>query len=226
MSISETVSKRTATGGLLAALDVQRPCYRGFDLTRTAHPLWSGQHRLSLDHRRANVIGRSRRGNSHGQQEPSRYGFAPGAFLAGRVLRLHHIPVNRHTGRIDSPRQPADAVPSHGHHIRYAVRARRAGVRGYGHCLHHPNLRLLGAWPWRPSGRPLVLLASSLFMLWWSFAISLLVCAGCHASVIFERLLHPVTYLLMPLSGAFFVLRWLPEPYRTWLSWFPMTQIY
>lgn len=74
--------------------------------------------------------------------------------------------------------------------------------------------------------RPLTVLAAIVLMTWWSFALSLLVCAGCHTSRVMERLLHPVTYLLMPLSGAFFMLKWLPEPYRTWLSWFPMTQIF
>jgi len=30
----------------------------------------------------------------------------------------------------------------------------------------------------------------------------------------------------MPICGAFYILKWLPEPYRTWMSWFPMTQIF
>ncbi len=77
-----------------------------------------------------------------------------------------------------------------------------------------------------PPARPLVMLGATVLMLWWSFSISLLVCAGCHASRLFERLLHPVTYLMMPLSGAFFALKWIPEPYRTWLYWFPMVQIF
>ncbi len=74
--------------------------------------------------------------------------------------------------------------------------------------------------------RPLVMLGAMVLLLWWSFAISLLVCAGCHASRLVERLLHPATYLMMPLSGAFFALKWIPEPYRTWLYWFPMVQIF
>ena len=63
-------------------------------------------------------------------------------------------------------------------------------------------------------------------MLWWSFALSLLICAGAEVSSLVERLLHPITYLLMPICGAFYILKWLPEPYRTWMSWFPMTQIF
>ncbi len=30
----------------------------------------------------------------------------------------------------------------------------------------------------------------------------------------------------MPVSGAFFALSWIPNPYREWLAWFPMTQIF
>lgn len=74
--------------------------------------------------------------------------------------------------------------------------------------------------------RPLDLLLGFTLMLWWSFTFSMLICAGTHFSILMERLLHPFVYLLMPLSGAFFVLQWIPEPYRTWLSWFPMVQIF
>jgi capsular polysaccharide transport system permease protein len=77
-----------------------------------------------------------------------------------------------------------------------------------------------------PPTRPLVFLAGLVLMLWFSFALSLLVCSACHASRLAERLLHPVTYLLMPLSGAFFMLKWIPQPYRGWLAWFPMAQIF
>lgn len=73
--------------------------------------------------------------------------------------------------------------------------------------------------------RPLVMLAATGLMLWWSFALSLLVSAGAHFSPLVEQFLHPVTYVLLPLSGAFFMLKWIPNPYRDWLSWFPMTEI-
>lgn len=74
--------------------------------------------------------------------------------------------------------------------------------------------------------RPVVMLFAMLLMAWWSFSLSLLICSACHASQLFERLLHPIVYLMMPLSGGFFVLKWIPDPYRTWFSWFPMVQIF
>lgn len=90
-------------------------------------------------------------------------------------------------------------------------------------------LLLAGGWLaglWDLPARPLSMLIAMLLMLWWSFALSLLICSACHASALVERLLHPVIYLMMPLSGGFFVLKWIPDPYRTWLWWFPMVQIF
>jgi capsular polysaccharide transport system permease protein len=54
----------------------------------------------------------------------------------------------------------------------------------------------------------------------------MLICWGGQFSPLVHRFLHPVTYILMPLSGAFFILKWIPNPYRTWLSWSPLTQMF
>jgi capsular polysaccharide transport system permease protein len=75
-------------------------------------------------------------------------------------------------------------------------------------------------------GRPLTLLIALVLMVWFSFALSLLVCAGSHASNLVPRLVHPATYIAMPVTGGFFLLKWIPEPYRTWLSWSPMNLIF
>ena len=74
--------------------------------------------------------------------------------------------------------------------------------------------------------RPVPLLAAALLMTWFSFAVSMLICAGTHERRTAGRLVHPASYILMPISGAFYVVEWLPEPYRTYVSWFPMTQIF
>jgi capsular polysaccharide transport system permease protein len=73
--------------------------------------------------------------------------------------------------------------------------------------------------------RPFELIIGALLMFWFSFAVSLIVAAITHENRTTARLVHPITYLLMPFSGAFYQLAWVPEPYRTWLSWFPMTGI-
>jgi capsular polysaccharide transport system permease protein len=77
-----------------------------------------------------------------------------------------------------------------------------------------------------PPARPLDLMLGVFLMVWFSFALSMIASAGTHDNRLAARLVHPVTYILMPISGAFYQLAWLPQPYRTWLSWFPMTQIF
>jgi capsular polysaccharide transport system permease protein len=74
--------------------------------------------------------------------------------------------------------------------------------------------------------RPLWLIASALYMVWFSLGASMICCAATHDSRTVARLIHPATYLLMPLSGAFYALAWIPEPYRSWLSYFPMVHIF
>lgn len=71
--------------------------------------------------------------------------------------------------------------------------------------------------------RLLELLIGIAFMFWFSFSISLLICAWTHDNRLVARFVHPIAYILMPLSGAFYQLSWIPEPYRTWLTWFPLT---
>lgn len=74
--------------------------------------------------------------------------------------------------------------------------------------------------------RPLALMAGIGFMFWISFALSLLVCAGTHERRLVSYFVHPISYMMIPISGAFYRLQWLPDPYRTWMSWFPLTQIF
>ncbi|MBU3077153.1 ABC transporter permease [Sphingomonas quercus] len=74
--------------------------------------------------------------------------------------------------------------------------------------------------------RPEYLMGSLLFMAWFSFSLSMLVCAGTHDNRLLARFVHPISYILMPISGGFYQVGWIPEPYRTWLSWFPMANIF
>jgi capsular polysaccharide transport system permease protein len=74
--------------------------------------------------------------------------------------------------------------------------------------------------------RPMALLGSIFLMLWFAYGLSMLLSAVCYENKLITKFIHPMTYLLMPASGAFFRLQWLPEPYRGWLGWLPMTQIF
>ncbi|MBQ1540386.1 MAG: ABC transporter permease [Caulobacteraceae bacterium] len=88
---------------------------------------------------------------------------------------------------------------------------------------------LAGAWAAgmaEPPARPLTMLGAIAAMGWFSFAVSMPVCAATYVSKAVAKFVHPVTYILMPLSGAFFMLKWIPEPYRGWLAWSPMTQMF
>lgn len=76
----------------------------------------------------------------------------------------------------------------------------------------------LGNLPERP-----LLMMSGIGQLWlFSFGVSLLVTAGAEASTIVQRVVHPATYICLPLSGAFFLLKWVPHPVRDYLAWSPL----
>ncbi|TNE30061.1 ABC transporter permease [Sphingobium sp. CFD-2] len=77
-----------------------------------------------------------------------------------------------------------------------------------------------------PPGRPLRLMSAIVLLAWFAFALSMGIATGVHFSKAFSKFVHPATYIAMPLSGAFFLLEWIPQPYRTWLSWSPLNQIF
>lgn len=74
--------------------------------------------------------------------------------------------------------------------------------------------------------RWLFLLGGFVLMTWFCFSLSLIVTAITYDNRTAGRLIHPITYLVLPISGAFFALAWIPQPYRSVLYWFPMVQIY
>ena len=74
--------------------------------------------------------------------------------------------------------------------------------------------------------RPLRLMTAILLLSWFAFALSMGIATAAHFSKVFQKLVHPLTYIAMPLSGAFFVLSWIPEPYRSRLAWSPLNQIF
>jgi len=63
-------------------------------------------------------------------------------------------------------------------------------------------------------------------MAWFSFGLGLLVQVLSHDYPIAGRLVHPLLYLSMPLSGAFFVLSWFPGDVRDLLAWIPLVHIF
>lgn len=74
--------------------------------------------------------------------------------------------------------------------------------------------------------RWLYLLGGFMLMTWLCFGLALIVTSWTYDNRTAARLVHPMTYLALPLSGAFVILSWVPEPYRSLLYWFPMVQIF
>ena len=79
-----------------------------------------------------------------------------------------------------------------------------------------------GEWP----ADPLMVALALILIGWFSFACSMMVTFLSHESHAFGRLVHPVLYLSLPLSGAFFSLTWFSGPLRDLLSWVPTVPIF
>lgn len=70
--------------------------------------------------------------------------------------------------------------------------------------------------------RPILMLAG-LGQLWWlSFGVSLVVAAASESSSVVPKFVHPAVYLSLPVSGAFFLMKWLPYSIRGYLAWSPL----
>jgi len=82
----------------------------------------------------------------------------------------------------------------------------------------------IGLADWPP--RPLWLMLGLFFMFWFSFCLSLIIVSISHDNRTVGRMVHPVSYIMMPLSGAFYRVQWIPSPYREYLEWFPLPQIF
>ncbi|MFT8554788.1 MAG: ABC transporter permease [Zymomonas mobilis] len=72
--------------------------------------------------------------------------------------------------------------------------------------------------------RPIYIILGQIYMTWLSLAISIIVCAVTYENPTAERLVHPMTYFCIPISAIFFMLEWVPNPYRRWLEWVPLAQ--
>lgn len=70
--------------------------------------------------------------------------------------------------------------------------------------------------------RPILMMAGMAQLWFFSFGLSLLVAAGSEFSTVVQRVIHPATYVTLPLSGAFFLLKWIPHPWREYLAWSPL----
>lgn len=80
----------------------------------------------------------------------------------------------------------------------------------------------LAEWP----ADPLLLAVALLLLGWFSFACSMLIAFLSHESHAFARLIHPLLYLSLPLSGAFFSVGWFAPGLQELLAWVPTVPIF
>jgi ABC-type polysaccharide/polyol phosphate export permease len=69
---------------------------------------------------------------------------------------------------------------------------------------------------------PLKVVVGWLMLAWFGMALAILLGSARAHSEVVERVWHPVSYLLFPLSGAGFMLDWLPKSAQDWVSILPM----
>lgn len=81
---------------------------------------------------------------------------------------------------------------------------------------------VLGNWP----ADPFEMLAGMIGMFLLVHGTALLVAAGSIHTELFDRLMHLLTYLTMPLTGAFFMVFWLPTDVQAIASWIPTVHIF
>ncbi|TCW78833.1 sugar ABC transporter permease [Burkholderia sp. SRS-46] len=69
---------------------------------------------------------------------------------------------------------------------------------------------------------PFSLMSGWLLLSWFGASLALTLGAASELSELVERLWHPIAYLLFPLSGAMFLVEWLPTSLRSLALWVPM----
>lgn len=74
--------------------------------------------------------------------------------------------------------------------------------------------------------RPLWLLLGIFYVLWLSMALSLIVVAATYENTLIEKVVHPFTYFMIPISGSFYQVQWVPQPYRDALMWIPLPHMF
>ncbi len=77
-----------------------------------------------------------------------------------------------------------------------------------------------------PPARPLYVAAAWAEIFIYSFGHSTLITAISHENRTVARFVHPYTYFMVGLSGAFLQVSWLPHPFREWIQWIPLVSIF
>jgi capsular polysaccharide transport system permease protein len=79
-----------------------------------------------------------------------------------------------------------------------------------------------GAWP----DEPFHMIAAVLLIALLAQGMGLCLAALASTSEVVDRLVQPITFLMMPVSGAFFLMQSLPEPVREVMAWVPLVHCF
>lgn len=74
--------------------------------------------------------------------------------------------------------------------------------------------------------RPLYVCLGVACMFFLAFGLSLVVCAFTFENRAMGRLVHPIAYIMLPLSGVFVMMQWVPAKFRPFFSVIPMSHIF
>lgn len=74
--------------------------------------------------------------------------------------------------------------------------------------------------------RPLYLMFGAFLITWWSFALSLIVAAYTYDNHTLGRFVHPISYFMVPMSGAFWTMSVLPVEAQPYMAWNPMLTMF
>lgn len=77
-----------------------------------------------------------------------------------------------------------------------------------------------------PPARPLYLFGATFFIFWLSLGLSLIIAAYTYEGHFVGRLVHPFSYAMVPLSGAFVTMTFLPPWAREYMAWNPMMSMF
>ena len=77
-----------------------------------------------------------------------------------------------------------------------------------------------------PPARPIYLITAALLMGWFTMGLTLIASCVTYRNELWERQVHVMSYLSIPISGSWFSLSSLPPGFRDTLQWFPMPLIF
>jgi capsular polysaccharide transport system permease protein len=77
-----------------------------------------------------------------------------------------------------------------------------------------------------PPERPAILMLGLVLLFLLSLGLSFCVAAATHDNRSIGRLVHPIGYVMLPLSGCFVALQWLPAGLRSAFEWVPLTHVF